>query len=608
MQRVQNWFGGAGALALVLSAVFAAPPSASGFGTIQVIAVEGEAAPGGNGVYDSFTSPLINDIGQVAFGANLAGTVRGYKDNGVILRGTPAGLTAVMREGQLAPEGNGVFLFQNPSPGPIFEPEPAGEADVTQSVTRNIFESISINNVGQVAFTGRANSAGIYIGTGGPLSEVFRDDPYVPVASRISLFSGGRQLTDEGQTLLLLNRNGTTGWYRGGVGSLTLIGETEQVATDSGLPLYVPGNGDAVMTQDGLVALRSIVNSPGPFEPEQDASIEGSAAIFSGNGGDLTTLVAVGDPAPRPEEAEFVVLNNDFSLNRHGDLAFETLVRNDEVLKEAIIVRSGGQFDAIVLDDDPLPGGVGGLVAASDLQLVGMNDARQVLFTNRTQPDFGLYRAEGGNITRLIGESEPALDGNGVLAGMSVNDFNHQGQVFAIVNYRSTLQGFDDNTALLFYDDALGWRTIVREGDALLGSTVSRLNFTGYDTTDNLINSMNELGQVSTRITLADAREVIVLWTPTVLGDANMDYEVGLLDLDLIGRNFGLPAFGWTQGDFNGDGTVGMLDLDALGAHFGERALPSSGGGAAFAPAVPEPGAAALLALGALGVLRRRSA
>lgn len=84
-----------------------------------------------------------------------------------------------------------------------------------------------------------------------------------------------------------------------------------------------------------------------------------------------------------------------------------------------------------------------------------------------------------------------------------------------------------------------------------------------------------------------------------VPGDANRDGEVGLLDLDALGVNFG-QAGNWLAGDFDGNGVVGLLDLDALGVNYGH-------GAASAVPSVPEPGAIGLvlMGVGVLGVTRR---
>ena len=75
-----------------------------------------------------------------------------------------------------------------------------------------------------------------------------------------------------------------------------------------------------------------------------------------------------------------------------------------------------------------------------------------------------------------------------------------------------------------------------------------------------------------------------------------MDGVVDLLDLDILGSNFGATGASWTQGDFNGDGVVDLLDLDILGGNFGAMA----------STAVPEPAAVVLLLCALAGTTRRR--
>ena len=78
---------------------------------------------------------------------------------------------------------------------------------------------------------------------------------------------------------------------------------------------------------------------------------------------------------------------------------------------------------------------------------------------------------------------------------------------------------------------------------------------------------------------------------PPIPGDINRDGVVNLLDLDILGRNYGAikPDL---RCDVNEDGYLNLVDLDILGQHYGE------GGGA-----VPEPATVGLLVVGALGLV-----
>jgi hypothetical protein len=79
------------------------------------IARTGQMAPDGNGAFVSFTRfgifapETLNNLGQVAFGAHLTGTTGGNSDDYGIFRSDGATMVQVVRKGQAAPDGNGLF-------------------------------------------------------------------------------------------------------------------------------------------------------------------------------------------------------------------------------------------------------------------------------------------------------------------------------------------------------------------------------------------------------------------------------------------------------------------------------------------------------------------
>ncbi|MEQ9461271.1 MAG: hypothetical protein RIG82_10000 [Phycisphaeraceae bacterium] len=85
-----------------------------------------------------------------------------------------------------------------------------------------------------------------------------------------------------------------------------------------------------------------------------------------------------------------------------------------------------------------------------------------------------------------------------------------------------------------------------------------------------------------------------VLVTTALLGDANLDMKVDLIDLSVLASNFG-GSSGWAGGNFNGDNHVDLIDLSLLASHFGMNLSN-----------VPEPFSGVTLLLTSLPVLGGR--
>ena len=101
----------------------------------------------------------------------------------------------------------------------------------------------------------------------------------------------------------------------------------------------------------------------------------------------------------------------------------------------------------------------------------------------------------------------------------------------------------------------------------------------------------------------AAGKEPYLQITPYFPGDATMDAKVGYLDLGILSTNYGMTGATWFDADFSGDAVVGYLDLGILATWYGWE---FGGGGQAEGQATPEPVGLALLALGAVSLLKRR--
>ncbi|MEM1027818.1 MAG: choice-of-anchor tandem repeat NxxGxxAF-containing protein, partial [Planctomycetota bacterium] len=242
------------------------------------IAREGQAVPGGNGTFSSlFIVPQFNQSGQVAFLANLSGTTGGTTDNSAVYLFNGGGLTQVVREGQSSPDGNGTFEgFGNP--------------------VLNDLGQVAVSGF----LTGTSGSffddSGVYRGSGGTLTQISREDQAAPDGNGV--LSGGLfdiRINDVGGVVFNSFVSGTTGGgtdnegiFLGSGGALTQVIRKGQAAPD--------GNGvvsslfEPAVNNSGQVAVYTFL----------DGTSNGGAddrALYLSSGGTLARIAREGESA-----------------------------------------------------------------------------------------------------------------------------------------------------------------------------------------------------------------------------------------------------------------------------------------------------------------------
>ncbi len=90
--------------------------------------------------------------------------------------------------------------------------------------------------------------------------------------------------------------------------------------------------------------------------------------------------------------------------------------------------------------------------------------------------------------------------------------------------------------------------------------------------------------------------------TAALAGDANLDGEINLADLQILGDHWQNGAARWSDADFNGDGQVNLADLQIIGDHWNATAGDFEALAAAY---IPEPHAVVMFAVAVTGLLHR---
>ena len=335
--------------------------------------------------------PCLNDAGLVAFKAGVSGSNVAQ----AILAGdgTAGSLVEVVRGGQPTPDGTAtLFEFSAPTP---------------------------INQSGQVAFAAlfTPSGGGFFRADGGQLTEIARAGDASPDGNGTFMFLGtvAPAFNDAGQAAFFANLTGTTGGSSDNAGIFRGDGSSLAVIARRGDP--TPGGNGRLLDIDNDFAFNDLGQVL--FESTITGAQNGSSAgIFRGDGGALTPIARLNDPAPGGPGVFSKFLNTTLALNGQGQAVFQASIHGGSTQDtEGLFLYDDVRgLVAVARQNDAVPGAstVGGInFAGATFQgpgTSGLNDNGQVAY---------LMTGGDGNAYVVIAP-EPGGDGLAAMSGASL--------------------------------------------------------------------------------------------------------------------------------------------------------------------------------------------
>ncbi|WP_425398014.1 DUF7453 family protein [Aeoliella sp.] len=484
----------------------------------ELITLTDVAAPDGMGTIVDLGGPVLNDVGQVAFGVRYLSDPPSNGPFGLLLSDGLGGLVTLARTGDSVPDGNGTL--------------------------RDVGTFPRINNAGQVVFhsdlvnfTGPLlNNQALYLSDGAnSLQQIVRaGDPTPDGNGIIADFDNPTistpVLNDAGQVVFhgyfsAFDSSNSALYLSNGPGDLVEIARTGDAAPD-GVGTFQSLRNPSV-NEAGQVAF-------GVFFSDTGSNVNRNGIFRREITGDLVQIIRTGGLAPDGNGTLFAA--SDLSLNDSGQIVFKGLLTGTnagQADNQALYLGDGiGELVQLVRKGDAVPGGIGRF---SDLGNPYVNNAGQTVFhsnlidTVNFGDDTGLFLSDAsGQLVQIAREGDAVPSGNGRFADMGLTNsltfsgsraaINDAGQVAFLADLKLTSGGDKDNQALYLYDVALGLTQLARTGEPLLGSTITGLFFLdgsgGFgDDLGNERSGLNDSGQVAYLFALADGREGIAIAT-----------------------------------------------------------------------------------------------
>lgn len=477
--------------------------SAAVSGGTRIVAVSGDPAPDGNGVFGNagFVAAGLNDRGQTVFRAQLVGTADGFNDNSGLFLGDGRTLVQIARIGQAAPD--------RVSDGGIGSPD--GRFRLLGPPALNASGEVAF--VAALATSNGGNVTALYRGAGRP-------DSLIQIAREGESPTGGTgpfglfpltippTLNFQGQVGFGAQVNDALG---GAQRYGAFLGTGTTMSQVSRFP--VPITSGPVLNDAGTMAFVTGLQKDGTFAYAVTLGREGSTSLYALTG------------EPSPDGLGTFVLSSPLApfLSPNGQMTFVAAINGTMGRYTAMYAVQDDHVTEVIRTGQPAPGLPEQTI--QQFEWVFSNGAGEVVFTATTCCSAGIFRWSPltMTVTNMILKDHPAPDGNGVIAllpaaAISPAEINAAGQIaFASQITGGTL--FRD-FGIFLVDGTRGLLQIARYGDSLLGSTITRLDLPTGASKANVaggpagreLSPLNNLGEVAYFFGLADGRSGIAIW------------------------------------------------------------------------------------------------
>lgn len=550
--------------------------------SIAIIAITGESAPDGSGVFNTITLPSLNDAQQLGFVVLIDGSIPGANFNIAVYRGTSDSLTTIARSGQPLTGGD------------IIDGFPGNNTEINQS--GQVMERLIVDGNGPIT------EEISFIGNGGPIDVFPRQGSASPSGNNELLNASVSSLTETGVAAyygIYLGNNPERGVYRRNTdGSIETLLLRNSPAPRGGVFESVSLSSPSI-NNSGQVTFFTDVD-PGPDFLASLVMIDGTIVHELVREGDtlsdgITTIDQISD-------VDNTVINNS------GQIAFTAEYTQPGFGPEGVFIADTNGVRLIagrVLEE--------GRGAISDPRVIGFSDSGYIgLMTDlNSVRGTSIYLVNDTDSTLIANEGDPApQDGLFFLDIHSRSPaLNENGQIAFVSDLSDQVNGDITGTALFLYDPVDGLQQVLATGDELDTSTITSLSLVGsaYSPTSRPISSnhsgLNNHGDLAFHFELADGRSGVALWSSRLPGDLNGDGFVGITDLNIILTNWNqsVPPANSTA-DPSGDGFVGILDLNLVLGNWNAGTPPTN-----YAY-IPEPATTLLtLIIAPWFLLRRRN-